>query len=64
MRLNTLSTVAAAVGTAGIAQAAVVDYYWNITYATANPDKLFERRVIGVNGTWHACRANGGSHGG
>ena len=52
MRLNTLSTVAAAVGTAGIAQAAVVDYYWNITYATANPDKLFERRVIGVNGTW------------
>jgi iron transport multicopper oxidase len=52
MRLNTLSTIAAVAGTASIAQAAVIDHYWNITYATANPDKLFERRVIGVNGTW------------
>lgn len=25
---------------------------WNITYTTANPDGLFERRVIGVNGKW------------
>ena len=24
----------------------------NISYATANPDQMFERRVIGVNGTW------------
>ncbi|KAG8777671.1 ferroxidase fet3 [Serendipita sp. 407] len=27
-------------------------FRWNITYARANPDGLFERRVIGVNGTW------------
>ncbi|KAH9470396.1 hypothetical protein MJO29_004601 [Puccinia striiformis f. sp. tritici] len=33
-------------------RAAVVDLYWNITYATANPDGLFERTVIGVNHTW------------
>lgn len=34
------------------AQAAIVEHWWNITYATANPDQLYERRVIGVNGTW------------
>ncbi|EFP86676.2 uncharacterized protein PGTG_13058 [Puccinia graminis f. sp. tritici CRL 75-36-700-3] len=34
------------------ARSAVVDFYWNITYATANPDGLFERTVIGVNNTW------------
>jgi iron transport multicopper oxidase len=33
-----------------VAQAAVVTYNWNITYVNANPDGLFERRVIGVNG--------------
>ncbi|ORY31018.1 Cupredoxin [Naematelia encephala] len=33
-------------------QAAVVDQYWNITYAQANPAGLKERRVIGVNNTW------------
>ncbi|KAI9316824.1 Cupredoxin [Dichotomocladium elegans] len=37
---------------AGVVSAARVEYWWNITYATANPDGLFERRVIGVNGTW------------
>ncbi|KAF8940365.1 Cupredoxin [Dissophora ornata] len=31
------------------AQAAVVTYNWNITYVNANPDGLFERRVVGVN---------------
>lgn len=36
----------------GIVLAAQVDLYWNITYATANPDGLFERTVIGVNNTW------------
>ncbi|KAJ8652688.1 hypothetical protein O0I10_011695 [Lichtheimia ornata] len=35
-----------------IAYAARVEHWWNITYAYANPDGLFERRVIGVNGTW------------
>jgi iron transport multicopper oxidase len=27
-------------------------YNWTIGYTTANPDLLFERRVIGVNGVW------------
>lgn len=31
------------------AQAAVVTYNWDLTYVNANPDGLFERRVIGVN---------------
>lgn len=35
-----------------LAQAARVEHYWDITYTTANPDGLYERRVIGVNGTW------------
>ncbi|KAG0268711.1 hypothetical protein DFQ27_005951 [Actinomortierella ambigua] len=34
----------------GAAQAAVVTYNWNITYVNVNPDGLFERRAIGVNG--------------
>ncbi|KAG0147247.1 hypothetical protein CROQUDRAFT_61959 [Cronartium quercuum f. sp. fusiforme G11] len=33
-------------------RAAEVNIYWNITYATGNPDGLFERTVIGVNNTW------------
>ncbi|KAM0746530.1 laccase [Meredithblackwellia eburnea MCA 4105] len=37
---------------AAAAQAAIVDVYYNITYATANPDGMFERKVVGVNGTW------------
>ena len=33
--------------------AGVTEIWWNITYVDdANPDDLFERRVIGVNGTW------------
>ncbi|KAG6821107.1 hypothetical protein H0H93_006446 [Arthromyces matolae] len=35
------------------ALAAVQEIWWNLTYVdNANPDGLFERRVIGVNGTW------------
>jgi iron transport multicopper oxidase len=37
---------------AGLTQAARVIYDWNITYVTANPDNLFERQVVGVNGQW------------
>lgn len=29
-----------------------VTYNWNITWVRANPDGLFERDVIGVNGAW------------
>jgi iron transport multicopper oxidase len=25
---------------------------WDVAYTTANPDGLFERRVMGVNGQW------------
>ncbi|KAG1867396.1 Fet3 protein [Suillus subluteus] len=35
------------------ALAGVQELWWNVTYVQdANPDGLFERRVIGVNGTW------------
>ncbi|CAO3563124.1 unnamed protein product [Mortierella alpina] len=34
----------------GMAQAEDVVYNWNITYVMANPDGLFERQVIGING--------------
>lgn len=38
--------------TAGVL-AGVKEIWWNITYVEgANPDGLFERRVIGVNNTW------------
>ncbi|GLB39058.1 putative ferroxidase [Lyophyllum shimeji] len=33
--------------------AGVHEIWWNLTYVeNANPDGLFERRVVGVNGTW------------
>ncbi|KAN0107686.1 Fet3 protein [Russula decolorans] len=33
--------------------AGVNEVWWNLTYVdNANPDGLYERRVIGVNGTW------------
>ncbi|KDQ13082.1 hypothetical protein BOTBODRAFT_33956 [Botryobasidium botryosum FD-172 SS1] len=34
------------------ASAALVEHWWNISYALANPDQLSQRRLIGVNGTW------------
>ncbi|CAD6564626.1 MAG: ferroxidase fet3 [Tremellales sp. Tagirdzhanova-0007] len=33
-------------------RAEILELWWNISYTTANPDGLYERRVIGVNGTW------------
>lgn len=35
-----------------VTNAALVELNWNITYTIANPDGLYERRVIGVNGQW------------
>ena len=33
--------------------AGVQEVWWNLTYVeNANPDGLYKRRVIGVNGTW------------
>ncbi|KAG0370212.1 Cupredoxin [Gamsiella multidivaricata] len=48
--LTSIKNLAALALAATVAQAAVVTYNWNITYVNANPDGLFERRVIGVNG--------------
>jgi len=45
---------AAALASSSVVSAALVEHYWNISYAMANPDGLFERRVIGVNGSWPA----------
>ncbi|WWC68213.1 uncharacterized protein I206_102136 [Kwoniella pini CBS 10737] len=46
---NLLSAVTLA---GGLARAATIEHWWNITYTTANPDGLQERRVIGVNNSW------------
>lgn len=35
-----------------VVNAATHELWWNISYTTANPDGLFQRRVIGINGTW------------
>lgn len=33
--------------------AGVTELWWNVTYVDGvNPDGLFPRRAIGVNGTW------------
>jgi len=33
-------------------QAKTITYDWNVTWVTANPDGLAERKVIGINGQW------------
>lgn len=33
-------------------QAERLELNWNPEYVSANPDGLYERRVIGVNGQW------------
>ena len=35
-----------------LAGAATVNYDFNITWVTANPDGAFERPTIGINGQW------------
>ncbi|RCH93210.1 hypothetical protein CU097_009834 [Rhizopus azygosporus] len=50
MRL--LATCLLAAATTSLTQAARIVHDWNITYTTANPDGLFERKVVGVNGKW------------
>ncbi|ODO09662.1 hypothetical protein I350_01875 [Cryptococcus amylolentus CBS 6273] len=47
-----LTALLAAPLLAATVQAATVEYWWNISYANANPNGLSERRVIGVNGSW------------
>ncbi|KAI5479835.1 laccase [Pseudohyphozyma bogoriensis] len=45
---STLSLLALA----SLSRAAIHEVWYNITETTANPDGLFERKVVGVNGTW------------
>jgi iron transport multicopper oxidase len=35
-----------------LSSAELIELFWNISYTEANPDGLFTRRVIGINGTW------------
>jgi iron transport multicopper oxidase len=35
-----------------VAEAATVTYDFNITWVRANPDGMFERPTIGINGQW------------
>ena len=35
-----------------VVSAELVELWWNVSYALANPDGRHLRRVIGVNGTW------------
>jgi len=35
-----------------LVSAELVELWWNVGYALANPDGRHVRRVIGVNGTW------------
>ncbi|KAL8278893.1 hypothetical protein RQP46_008764 [Phenoliferia psychrophenolica] len=44
--------VATTLSLASLAAAELVEVYYNVSYALANPDGLFERQVVGVNGTW------------
>lgn len=51
MRSATLSLLAATLATPVFA--GVQEIWWNLSYVeNANPDGLFARRAIGVNGTW------------
>ena len=45
-----------------VAEAATVTYDFNVTWVRANPDGLFERPTIGINGQWPlpVMRANVG----
>lgn len=33
-------------------QAKTVTHDWNVTWTTANPDGLYDRKVVGINGQW------------
>ena len=35
-----------------LAHAALITYDFNITWVTANPDGMYQRPVIGINGQW------------
>lgn len=43
---------ATALGLLAAVDAATVTYDFNVTWVTTNPDGLFERPTIGINGQW------------
>jgi iron transport multicopper oxidase len=48
-----LSLLLPLLSSASLVAAGVQDVWWNITYVQdINPDGMFSRRVIGVNGKW------------
>ncbi|KAI9470861.1 MAG: Cupredoxin [Benjaminiella poitrasii] len=52
MRAFTSLLVGVVAFLSGAAQAARVVYDMNITYVDANPDNLYPRQVVGINGQW------------
>ncbi len=53
MRGSALSTVAGAVVVVcSTVRAETVTYDFNVTWVTSNPDGLFSRPTIGINGEW------------
>ncbi|KAJ1727134.1 ferroxidase fet3 [Coemansia biformis] len=52
MRLASSRAALAGLVLASAVAAKDVLYHWDVGYVNANPDGLFERRVIGVNGAW------------
>ncbi|KAK1762020.1 iron transport multicopper oxidase FET3 [Phialemonium atrogriseum] len=47
-----LAWAIALLGAATTALAKTVTYNFNVSWVTANPDGLFERKVVGINGQW------------
>jgi len=35
-----------------VCQAKIVSHDFNVTWVTANPDGLYERKIVGINGQW------------
>ncbi|KAL0074534.1 multicopper oxidase [Phycomyces blakesleeanus] len=50
--MHFLGTCLATIAALGLVRAARVELDWVVGYTTANPDGLFERQVIGINGEW------------
>lgn len=42
----------------GVCHAATVQFDWNITWVSANPDKAMDRPVMGINGQWPLPHVN------
>ena len=47
-----LIAIAAVLQCLGFCQAKTVTYDFNVSWVTANPDGLYDRKVVGINGQW------------